>query len=574
MTRKGNNSTVNAASGSWSTSIPFEAGAHKVEVFPWDPDLGSLPEPSVTRNFTVNAGSQYAASGVVSHTYDGAGYLIKRTYADGRVREFHWDVQGRLLKVTERNGAGNGWDWLQVYDPMGRRLSTTYVPVTGHIATYTQAKDTKSYFDPEVAYLEIGVRRWGYGLTDETLWKFYGPDLSDAYGGLQGIGGLEAVWNEATGELWQTLNDSVGDLVSHMRWNGSSYTHTAITTEVTSYGPSNTDAAAGSAWATTNSTKLIDATFWRGYRIDPTGLYWMGARYYDPQGGRFISPDPLGHAASEDLYSYAGGDPVNYVDPLGLAPQETGPATVNPTAAPVTIEELKVHYDQLKQLDDAYKSEHSWWHNLWNDSPYEVEMRAMEAVVSLIGAAIMVHNLTNPDHPIDARDLDYNSEVARQLYHLGATLQYAAVSVAAEGWIAFSGLVAKLPTTAIARSGALAARSPTSQSIAAEGASSQILRTSTQQLQSKFKHAADFGIQGNYNAANGAAFRSAINQHINSPGVQVIQGTYRGTPVTHYVNPQTGLNVMSNSAGEFLSGWRLSPQQLQHVTTTGKLGGG
>lgn len=109
---------------------------------------------------------------------------------------------------------------------------------------------------------------------------------------------------------------------------------------------------------------------------------------------------------------------------------------------------------------------------------------------------------------------------------------------------------------------------------AAESASSQILRTSTQQLQSKFKHAADFGIQGNYNAANGTAFRSAINQHINSPGVQVMQGTYRGNPVTHYVNPQTGLNAMSNSAGEFLSGWKLSPQQLQHVLTSGKLGGG
>lgn len=110
--------------------------------------------------------------------------------------------------------------------------------------------------------------------------------------------------------------------------------------------------------------------------------------------------------------------------------------------------------------------------------------------------------------------------------------------------------------------------------LAAEGASSQILRTPTQQLQSKFKHAADFGVQGNYNGANAVKFRSAINQHINSADVKVIQGTYRGQPVTHYVDPQTGLNVMSNSAGEFLSGWKLSPQQLQHVLTTGKLGGG
>jgi hypothetical protein len=43
----------------------------------------------------------------------------------------------------------------------------------------------------------------------------------------------------------------------------------------------------------------------------------MGARYYDAIAGRFISPDPLGHDASMDLYSYANGDPINFVDPTG-----------------------------------------------------------------------------------------------------------------------------------------------------------------------------------------------------------------------------------------------------------------
>ena len=56
---------------------------------------------------------------------------------------------------------------------------------------------------------------------------------------------------------------------------------------------------------------------WRGYRTDATGFILMGDRYYDPIAGRFISPDPLGHEASMDLYSYAGGDPVNFVDPTG-----------------------------------------------------------------------------------------------------------------------------------------------------------------------------------------------------------------------------------------------------------------
>jgi hypothetical protein len=43
----------------------------------------------------------------------------------------------------------------------------------------------------------------------------------------------------------------------------------------------------------------------------------MGARYYDPQAGHFLSPDPLGHAASPDLYSAFNGDPVNNFDPDG-----------------------------------------------------------------------------------------------------------------------------------------------------------------------------------------------------------------------------------------------------------------
>ena len=33
--------------------------------------------------------------------------------------------------------------------------------------------------------------------------------------------------------------------------------------------------------------------------------------------GKFLSPDPLGHAASWDLYSYCNGDPINNYDPDG-----------------------------------------------------------------------------------------------------------------------------------------------------------------------------------------------------------------------------------------------------------------
>lgn len=101
--------------------------------------------------------------------------------------------------------------------------------------------------------------------------------------------------------------------------------------------------------------------------------------------------------------------------------------------------------------------------------------------------------------------------------------------------------------------------------------SSKILSSTPKQLQKKFNHASDFGVSGNYNKANAANYSSAINQHINSSGVKVIQGTYRGNPATHYINPQNGLNVISSPSGNFVSGWKLNTQQLQNVVSRGKL---
>lgn len=93
-------------------------------------------------------------------------------------------------------------------------------------------------------------------------------------------------------------------------------------------------------------------------------------------------------------------------------------------------------------------------------------------------------------------------------------------------------------------------------------------------LQAKFKHAADFGVSGNFSKANAEKFQQVLEQHIASPQTQVITGTYRGNPVQHHFDPTTGLNVIVDTSGEFVSGWRLSPDQIKYVTTTGNLGGG
>ncbi|HEU5128588.1 MAG TPA: colicin D domain-containing protein [Glycomyces sp.] len=94
---------------------------------------------------------------------------------------------------------------------------------------------------------------------------------------------------------------------------------------------------------------------------------------------------------------------------------------------------------------------------------------------------------------------------------------------------------------------------------------------SDKQLNKKFKHAEDFGIEGNNNRANQQKFKEALIEHVDAPGTQRIEGTYRGQDVIHYVDPATGRNVMTDRDGNLLSAWTLNEAQLQNVTTRGSL---
>jgi RHS repeat-associated protein len=49
-----------------------------------------------------------------------------------------------------------------------------------------------------------------------------------------------------------------------------------------------------------------------------SGLHYNTHRYFDTTTGRYLSPDPIGQLGGLNLYAFVDGDPINFVDRLGL----------------------------------------------------------------------------------------------------------------------------------------------------------------------------------------------------------------------------------------------------------------
>lgn len=86
-------------------------------------------------------------------------------------------------------------------------------------------------------------------------------------------------------------------------------------------------------------SSLPDDRSFTGERVDDeTGLPLLGARYYDPSVGRFLSPDSvvadIRRPQTLNRSAYASNNPVNRIDPSGHVDLAADPATAPATPPP------------------------------------------------------------------------------------------------------------------------------------------------------------------------------------------------------------------------------------------------
>ncbi|MEG8281212.1 RHS repeat-associated core domain-containing protein [Streptomyces sp. AHA2] len=202
-------------------------------------------------------------------TYDDVGQLK----SDG-LRTYTWNARGQLTGLAKAGTASSFG-----YDPLGGRISKTTGTATSR-------------------YLTDGTNPLAEQNASGTT------TASVATSGLD-----EFLTRTEGGKTQVYLTDALGTVVGLANTDG-----TVATTYA--YDPNGTPTATGTA--TSNPYTFT------GREDDGTGLLYYRNRYYDPQTGRFISQDPIGHAGGTNLYQYALSSPTTYTDPSGNNPLIAG----------------------------------------------------------------------------------------------------------------------------------------------------------------------------------------------------------------------------------------------------------
>ena len=169
------------------------------------------------------------------------------------------------------------------YDAVGRRVAAC-----GALNTPYRAHDGDN----------VIVARSAAG---NMVWRFVqGPGLDDA---------LVAAWTLAGSTIkYYYLTDGQGGQLAFTDVNGYDFSDPQFSLDYTQNG--------GNQAGGTERAQRFDNS--RSVSDRAPGMSFYRNRYYDQATGRWLTEDPIGLVGGDNLYGFAGNNPVNMSDPFGL----------------------------------------------------------------------------------------------------------------------------------------------------------------------------------------------------------------------------------------------------------------
>jgi RHS repeat-associated protein len=296
---------------SGGTSYSFDPGERLLQVMR-ERGLAERFEYDVTGNLTRNGtegnngvvtydpGNRLVGKGHTRYEHDAHGRLVRKIeQADSAtpgIWIYQWDALDQLRAVTRPNGQ----TWEYAYDAFSRRVLkrgpkeevrfvwSAHVPVQEKSSKHDHWRAHLFSQNSFVPLAQVQDR------------KFY-PILTDH------IGTPQEMANQAGEVVWKFRGKTFGEPAP-------------------------------------DSDQAFQCLFrFQGQYYDSeSGLHYNRFRYYDCSLGRYISADPIGIEAGQNLYVY-GPNPVAWVDPLGLAKECGKLSDPNPIPA-----QIRKEYEEIK----------------------------------------------------------------------------------------------------------------------------------------------------------------------------------------------------------------------------------